>query len=104
VYETLVSTLRAGAGESELAELADARARELGVDAPILEVRLESAPDVEWRPIFPTSGSGVADGAVTHLVPQAWGGDGSLLAAFGDTYLIGKDASTPVAHAPIGTR
>jgi hypothetical protein len=103
VYETLVSALRAGAVESELAELAGTRARELGVDAPILEVRLESAPDVEWRPIFPAPGSGVADGAVTHLVLQAWGGDGSLLAAFGDTYLIGKDAATPVAHVPKGT-
>jgi hypothetical protein len=100
LFDKLVALLRPGISEAQLARFAALQPVGTAEPAPILELRLEGAPDVETRTVFGDRSGAVTQGQVLHLAVQAWAPDGSLLAAVGDTFLVGAETTVPLAHVP----
>jgi hypothetical protein len=91
LYQEMLRQLRPGTTEAKLLDsvLAFAEARGLS-KGMLVDIVLETAPDVEARLVFPETDQGFAEGSVVHAALWGWDLDGYPTTAMGDTFLLSK--------------
>lgn len=89
LYKEMLSRLRPGTTETELRDAVLAFAESTGTgNGMVIDVVLETAPDVESRLVFPEAEPGFAVGSVVHVALWGWDQDGFPTMAIGDTFLM----------------